>query len=102
MLAHGDVEEYEDVDELADEDEQRCAVVSEMLPKNLIALLPVQDRKRRDSGGLLSRTAVHAVDGMGSPVAAAASGTTVVLCVRRSSRCDLIWVTAGVADASNI
>jgi hypothetical protein len=36
-----------------------------MLPKNLITHLPMQDLNGRGFGGLLSRTAVHAVAGMG-------------------------------------
>lgn len=54
------------------------AVVSETLAKNLITLLLVQDRKERGSRGLLSHTAMHVFDGMGSPEIAAARGTTVV------------------------
>jgi hypothetical protein len=38
---------------------------AETLPKNLIARLPVQDLNGRGFGGLLSRTAVHTVAGMG-------------------------------------
>ena len=36
-----------------------------MLPKNFIARLPVQDLNGWGFGGLLSRTVVHAVAGMG-------------------------------------
>jgi hypothetical protein len=38
---------------------------TETLPKNLIARLPVQDLNGRGFGGLLSRTAVHAVAEIG-------------------------------------
>jgi hypothetical protein len=37
---------------------------AETLPKNLIARLPVHDLNGQSFGGLLSRTAVHAVSGM--------------------------------------
>jgi hypothetical protein len=36
------------------------AVARRMLPKNLIRLLPVQDRKDESSGDLLTRSLVHA------------------------------------------
>jgi hypothetical protein len=38
---------------------------AETLPKNLIARLPVQDLNGRGFRGLLSRTAMHAVAGVG-------------------------------------
>jgi hypothetical protein len=38
---------------------------AEMLPKNLIVCLPVQDLNGRGFGGLLSQTAMHAVARMG-------------------------------------
>ena len=38
---------------------------AETLPKNLIARLPVLDLNGQGFGGLLSRTVVHAVVGMG-------------------------------------
>jgi hypothetical protein len=47
------------------------AVVQRTLPKNLIRLLPVQDRKYEGSGDLLTRSPVHASDRIGVATAAA-------------------------------
>jgi hypothetical protein len=41
------------------------AVMRRTLPKNLIRLLPVQDRKDEGSGDLLTRSPVHASDRIG-------------------------------------
>jgi hypothetical protein len=48
---------------------------TEMLPKNLIARLLMQDLNGWGFGGLLSRTTVHAVVGMGKTSGGAAKGT---------------------------
>jgi hypothetical protein len=47
------------------------AVARRTLPKNLIRLLPVQDRKDEGSGDLLTRSLVHASDRTGVATAAA-------------------------------
>jgi hypothetical protein len=47
------------------------AVARRTLPKNLIRLLPVQDRKDEGSGDLLTRSSVHASDRIGVATAAA-------------------------------
>jgi hypothetical protein len=47
------------------------AVARRVLPKNLIRLLPVQDRKDDGSGDLLARSLVHANDRAGVLAAAA-------------------------------
>jgi hypothetical protein len=47
------------------------AVARKALPKNLIRLLPVQDRKYNGSGDLLARPLVHANDRAGVLAAAA-------------------------------
>ena len=52
-------------------------------PKNLNALLLVQDHKGWGSEGLLSRMAVHAVDEMGPSEATIVSGTTVAASIMR-------------------
>jgi hypothetical protein len=47
------------------------AVTRRTLSKNLIRLLPVQDRKDEGSGDLLTRSLVHASDRIGVVTAAA-------------------------------
>jgi hypothetical protein len=47
------------------------AVARRTLPKNLIRLLPVQDRKDEGSGDLLTRSLVHASDRTGVATVAA-------------------------------
>jgi hypothetical protein len=47
------------------------AVARRTLPKNLIRLLPVQDRKDEDFGDLLTRSLVHASDRTGVATATA-------------------------------
>jgi hypothetical protein len=50
---------------IGEEELERRRAVVETLLKNLIVCLPVQDLNGRGFGGLLSRTVVHAVAGMG-------------------------------------
>jgi hypothetical protein len=64
-------------------------VVAQSAPQKPYRLSPIQDRKRRGSGGLLSRLAVHAARRDGEDCEAAQSfggNGGWVLCVRREER----------------
>ena len=78
-VAHGVVEVADlSMKKAGDEEEavgRRRAVAPRCSPKNLIPRLPVQDLNGRGFGGLLSRTAVHAIAGMGKTREQRSNGT---------------------------
>jgi hypothetical protein len=75
---------------------KKPSVVAQSAPQKPYRLSPIQDRKRRGSGGLLSRLAVHAArrdgeDGRGSAVLRNEEAMDVVCCVF-TERSDLSFI----------